>query len=77
MARLKTSLEKSREIRDVVRHLMKERGHQSAWIQRFIRQNYFIKDMWDVLRNVDEVPVDPESASIIYKIVITNKYFEI
>lgn len=68
---------RDREIREVINHLSSKNGHNRTYIRNFIRRNYFIEDYYDALNRVDKEPVDAENASIIYKKVMNNEYFDL
>ncbi|MGD1960522.1 MAG: hypothetical protein ACFB2Y_16805 [Fulvivirga sp.] len=67
-------LNKVREIRDVVNYLSRQRGHRPAWIRAFIERNYFISDHYRVVRKCDDLKVETDFASIVYKAVFNNEY---
>ena len=68
---------RQREIRDVVLHLSKHRGHTTKFIQDFVSRHYFVQDYYSILKKADEEPVKEDEASVVYKTVMNNEYFDL
>ncbi|ELR69200.1 hypothetical protein C900_05396 [Fulvivirga imtechensis AK7] len=66
---------RDREIRDVINHLKKR--HNKDYISDFIFRNYWVINYYNILKRVDSRPVDPELASIAYRKVMNDEYFNL
>ena len=70
---------KEQEIREVFKYLSRDRGHHSQFIMRFLARNYFISTttVYRILQKPFEDPIKADEASITFKAVFDNEYYDL